>query len=178
MNRDGWQGQPEIKREKQEEISLQWESMENELHRDAFWGFLTNKKQHNYQTRMDLLLELLAYGHQADSRDSYAAFFAIDRMSRYMSLNDIWNKLRKTFFLLQDWFEDHDLYHKIGYLIAAQELTLMEIYNMSLNKTKPKFIDDLDSRIKYSMKDIHSEGFWMNIRNRIVNYPFFSTRMC
>ena len=60
MNRDGWQGQPEIKREKQEEISLQWDSMENELHRDAFWGFLTNKKQHNYQTRMDLLLELLA----------------------------------------------------------------------------------------------------------------------
>lgn len=138
MNRDGWQGQPEIKREKQEEISLQWDSMENELHRDAFWGFLTNKKQHNYQTRMDLLLELLVYGHQADIRDRYAAFFAIDRMSRYMSLNDIWNKLRKTFFLLQDWFEDHDLYHKIGYLIASGYASINEIFALVSHKKKMK----------------------------------------
>ena len=112
--------------------------MENELHRDAFWGFLTNKKQHNYQTRMDLLLELLVYGHQADSRDSYAAFFAIDRMSRYMSLNDIWNKLRKTFFLLQDWFEDHDLYHKIGYLIASGYASINEIFALVSHKKKMK----------------------------------------
>ena len=151
LNRDGWQGQPEIKREKQEEISLQWDSMENELHRDAFWGFLTNKKQHNYQTRMDLLLELLAYGHQADSRDSYAAFFAIDRMSRYMSLNDIWNKLRKTFFLLQDWFEDHDLYHQIGYLIASGYASINEIFALVSHKKKNEIAQILDDSIRASL---------------------------
>ena len=151
LNRDGWQGQPEIKREKQEEISLQWDSMENELHRDTFWGFLTNEKQHTYQTRMDLLLELLTYDSQAESRDRYAAFFAIDAMSRDMPLNDIWHKLRKIFFMLQDWFEDHELYHKIGYLIASGFASLNEIFASVSHKKKDEIAQILDDRIRDSL---------------------------
>ncbi|MBR6365571.1 MAG: DUF262 domain-containing protein, partial [Lachnospiraceae bacterium] len=47
-------------REKQEEISLQWDDMEKELHHDAFWFFLTNYENTSYQTRIDLVLDLIS----------------------------------------------------------------------------------------------------------------------
>lgn len=33
----------DMDKEKQEEISLQWDNMEKELHNDSLWYFLTNK---------------------------------------------------------------------------------------------------------------------------------------
>ena len=138
-----------------QEIALQWDNIERDLHKDNFWYFLTNQSIASYQTRIDLVLDLVA-GKKKSNRETYYTFFYFDNMRQEISIKEIWRKIHKTFLVLTDWFENHDLYHKIGYLIAAQELTLMEIYNMSLNKTKTKFKDDLDSRIKYSMKDIHS----------------------
>ena len=42
-------------REKQEEISLQWDNIEKELHNDSMWYFLTNNIKNKYQTRIDLI---------------------------------------------------------------------------------------------------------------------------
>ena len=53
-------GEPLDRREKQEEISLQWDNIEKELHNESLWYFLTNKKGDNYQTRIDLLLNLIS----------------------------------------------------------------------------------------------------------------------
>ena len=54
-------------REKQEEISLQWDDMEKELHDDPLWYFLTNGANASYQTRIDLILDLVSE-KPADSR--------------------------------------------------------------------------------------------------------------
>lgn len=41
-----------------------------------------------------------------------------------MSMDDLWRKIQQTFLILKDWYENHELYHKIGYLIASEKLTL------------------------------------------------------
>lgn len=49
-----------MRREKQEEISLQWDGIERELHNESLWFFLTNSVKGEYQTRIDLVLDLIA----------------------------------------------------------------------------------------------------------------------
>lgn len=122
----------------QEEISLQWDNMEKELHNDALWYFLTNQSNGRYQTRIDLVLNLIT-GKTANDREIYYTFFKFDEMRRTMPLSEIWINIQKTYLILKDWFENHELYHKIGYLIASETLTLQEIFDLSKGRTKTEF---------------------------------------
>lgn len=137
-------------REIQEEISLQWDNMEKELHDDTLWYFLTNRTSKRYQTRIDLILDLISE-KPADNREKYYTFFKIDALGKTMSLDDLWRKIQQTFLILKDWFENHELYHKIGYLIASEELTLQAIFKISEGKTKQGFRAELDSYIRDSI---------------------------
>ena len=139
-----------VNREKQEEISLQWDNMEKELHNDSFWYFLTNRINTNYQTRIDLVLDLISSKTQ-DNREKYFTFFQFDEMHKNKTQDSIWHKIQQTFLILKDWYENHELYHKIGYLIASDSLTLQDIYNNSINKTKNEFKAILNEAIKKSI---------------------------
>lgn len=140
----------DMDREKQEEISLQWDNMEKELHNDSLWYFLTNKTNHGYQTRIDLVLDLISR-KQPENREKYYTFFEFDKMRDTKSLNEIWKRIQQTFLVLKDWFENHELYHKIGYLIASNTMTLQQIFVESENKTKDVFKSILDERIRKSI---------------------------
>lgn len=139
-----------VDREKQEEISLQWDNIEKELHNDSFWYFLTNKINTNYQTRIDLVLDLISSKPQ-DCKDKYFTFFKFDEMHKQETLDNIWHKIQQTFLVLKDWYENHELYHKIGYLVASNSATLQEIYDNSKDKTKDAFKTALDEKIKESI---------------------------
>lgn len=139
-----------VDREKQEEISLQWDNIEKELHNNSFWYFLTNATNMRYQTRIDLVLDLIA-GKQDGNREKYYTFFKFDELRKQKSLDDIWRKIQQTFLILKDWYENHELYHKIGYLITSSTLTLQQIYVFSENKTKDEFKKLLDEYIKNSI---------------------------
>ncbi len=52
---------------------------------------------------------------------------------------------------MKDWFENHDFYHKIGYLITAEIATLQEVFNLSKGITKNEFDEKLDQLIKESI---------------------------
>ncbi len=140
----------EMNEKKQEEISLQWDSIEKELHQDSLWYFLTNSISKKYQTRIDLVLDLMAK-KPVDSKDKYYTFFKFDEMRNGQQLDDIWREIQKTFLLLKDWYENHELYHKIGYLIASKSKTLQEIYDLSVDKSKTAFKASLDSLISESI---------------------------
>lgn len=137
-------------REKQEEISLQWDNMEKELHNDSLWYFLTNHSNARYQTRIDLILDLISE-KPAENREKYYTFFKIDEMGKEMPLDDVWRRIQRTFLILKDWYENHELYHKIGYLIAAEKLTLQQVYSLSIGKTKKEFRKELDESIRDSI---------------------------
>lgn len=142
-----------INREKQEEISLQWDNIERELHSSSLWYFLTNKTNTDYQTRIDLVLDLIS-GKSADNRERYYTFFKFDngRQKNPKELDRIWRSIQHTFLMLKDWHGNHELYHKIGYLIASSTKTLQEIVKLSDGKTKDNFRNSLDAFIRNSIK--------------------------
>ena len=141
----------EERKERQNEISLQWDNIEKKLRDDSFWYFLTNKGIADYQTRIDLVLDLLA-NRPKNSREKYYTFFAIDNMKKDKSLKEIWNEIQHTYLTLFDWFENHEFYHKIGYLISSEAMSLQEIYNKSRGKTKDEFLNYINDEIKNSIK--------------------------
>lgn len=139
-----------MEQKKQEEISFQWDHMEKELHNDSLWFFLTNKST-EYQTRADLVLDLISQ-KPADNRDQYYTFFKFDETYQNGKLDNIWYEIQQTFLTLKEWHSNHEFYHKIGYLIASGSKTLRDIFDRSKDKTKSTFNKDLDDDIKNSIK--------------------------
>ena len=155
-----------ITREKQEQIALQWDNIEKELHHDDFWYFLTNKNVDKYQTRIDLILDLIA-NRQEDEKEEHFTFFHFEKLRKDPKVNilKIWEGISHSFLITKDWFEDHEFYHKIGYLIAANCMTLQEIFNASKDKTKNEFREYLDSCIKESIKIIDKNYIDLSYEN-------------
>lgn len=140
-----------ITRERQEEIALLWDNIENELNDNSLWYFLTNKQAHNYQTRIDLVLDIIADTPKGN-REKYFTYFEFEKMRTDLSLEELWNKIQSTFLTLKGWYEDSDFYHKIGYLIASETKDISEIFRLSREKTKSQFKEGLDEYIKDSIR--------------------------
>ena len=150
---------------RQEEVSLQWDMMEHELHNSSFWGFLSNLSGEQMSTRIDLVLDLLSGKNQnaKDKREKYSTFFYFDSEIKRLSsaaeenpLLKIWARVYHLFLTLREWYEEHDFYHKIGYLISAGT-PIDKIYNVWKNGeneiplAKDKFMEKLDEMISESI---------------------------
>lgn len=141
-----------------EEVSFQWDYIEKELHNESFWFFLTNAETNSYQTRIDLILDLVS-NKKSENRDKYFTFFEIEKKVKDKNVKDVWNIILKSFLQLKDWFQKHDYYHKIGYLIASNSLTLQDIFEASKDKTKKVFLERLNTKIKESI-NIKEENYY------------------
>lgn len=150
---------------RQEEVSLQWDMMEHELHNSSFWGFLSNLSGEQMSTRIDLVLDLMSGKNQnaKDKREKYSTFFYFDSEIKRLSsaaeenpLLKIWARVYHLFLTLREWYEEHDFYHKIGYLISAGT-PIDKIYNVWKNGeneiplAKDKFMEKLDEMISESI---------------------------
>ena len=153
LNRDN---NSDIDQQKQDEISLQWDNIEKQLHNNSLWYFLTNHTNKKYQTRIDLILDLMS-AKPVDNKEKYFTFFYFDALNKKEKLSEIWKEIQHTFLILKDWYEDHELYHKIGYLIASNTKSLQDILTLSKRKTdgvgltKEEFKSELNSYIKESI---------------------------
>jgi hypothetical protein len=115
---------------------------------------LTNLSSVNYQTRIDLILDLIS-NKPADCKEKYYTYFYFDDIKKNTKLIKIWEQIQHTFLILKDWYEDHELYHNIGYLIASKTKSLQDIYLLSKgddkNITKSQFKKELRAYIKGSI---------------------------
>lgn len=79
-----------MSREKQEQISLQWDDIEKKLHNERLWYFLTNNSNKLYQTRIDLILNLYANIPIWGQKDMEAYIKAINSvLKEYLDKNII-----------------------------------------------------------------------------------------
>ena len=168
---------------RQEELSLEWDNMEKELHNGDFWGFLTNSETDKYPTRIDLVLDLISKKTDAD-KETYHTFFYFDNEHKKgKSLEEIWDEILHDFLTLKEWFSDHDFYHKIGYLIASDSKTLIDILNDYAGKSKTEFRQYLNESIKESIKfrktysDLNYEDDHDDIKRLLLLFNIESVRL-
>ena len=134
----------------QQEIALQWDTIERELHDEDFWNFLTRERSDNYSSRIDLIFHFMVPEDER-TQDPYSTFYYFNTKK---DLQEYWKEVLKYYYRLKEWYKKSNLYHKIGYLVASDHMTMDEIvaattYPVELRKSEIEQM--LDKQIKESI---------------------------
>ena len=116
----------------QQEIAMEWDVIEYALQSNEFWLFL-NAPGDERPTRIDYVFDMicrcdmLGCKDEKDTSDEFRTFryfyhyLAVQKqkeISLAQAVRTIWGKVREIFQTLQEWFDDMELYHYVGYLIC------------------------------------------------------------
>ena len=120
------------------ERALQWDLIERDLGDPDLWAFATNAPTAEYPSRIELLLELLAGAARGSARETFPTFKALrERIER--SREEFWREVLALHATLREWFEDRDLYHHVGFLVAeAQPLADLVAVARSMPRSELK----------------------------------------
>ncbi|MDR0612060.1 MAG: DUF262 domain-containing protein [Dysgonamonadaceae bacterium] len=141
---------------KQLEIASEWDFIEYSLHNDEFWWFI-NKDENEKDTRIEFLFELLV-GESENKKDDTYTFRKYsekfkDKSKKEKEIENNWKQVKRYFQTLQDWFDNRELYHKIGFLVAYGE-DIKQLIEDSQQKNKIEFIRFIDEKIKERFNSI------------------------
>lgn len=137
--------------QKQLEIATQWDIIEKELRNDNFWYFITNERSEKYATRIELVFNLMANKDVTDKERFRTFFYFNDKIKNEKNKATIWSEILRYYQKLKEWYENFEIYHKVGYLIATQTISIQTLLNESTNKTKSNFQQSLDEKIAKSI---------------------------
>lgn len=139
-NRDAW----DIKQYKIKQLAEEWDAIEKQLHDDDFWYFINQKDTDSYQTRIGLLFDILASG-RAKAQSPYDWFAEEEERLA-------WDDLLNLYHRLTEWYNDLEVYHKVGFLINASIKQLEDLVKETSNLRKSKIKETLDGFIRKKMK--------------------------
>ena len=148
----------------QQEIAAEWDNIEYTLQNDEFWLFI-HSPEWNKPTRIDFIFDLLrkkeCFGKieekciGEDEHKSFRYFYEYFKAQKKTidgsKLRDeIWRKVKEYFQILQEWYNDLELYHYVGYLVDRGDiLTLQTLLCKWMEKSsKDSFEDYLIDQIK------------------------------
>lgn len=140
---------------KQLEIASEWDRIEYALQDDSFWYFI-NKNENTLATRIEFIFNLMS---DKPSDDKYSTFHFFNEKFKTKSekeINDNWQEIKKYFQTLEEWYNDRELYHKIGYLIAIGT-NIKNILKEKKEKSKTKFSYWIDQEIESKFKNVNLE---------------------
>ncbi|MRX48264.1 DUF262 domain-containing protein [Pedobacter puniceum] len=138
---------------KQLEIASEWDRIEYALQDDSFWYFI-NKNENNLATRIEFIFNLMS---DKPSDDKYSTFHFFNEKFKTKSekeINDNWKEIKKYFQTLEEWYNNRELYHKIGYLITVGT-DLKTILNEKKEKSKTEFSYWIDQKIKSKFENVN-----------------------
>ena len=137
-------------------VVQQWDDIERELMDPDFWAFLTNEKMEKYDTRIDLIFDIIAH-KKINGNDDYFTFRYFDAKLKSLDGKDMaakteWDEVFLQYQRLRDWYIDLDLelYHKIGFLVTAGK-NLQDIFEYAKEKDQDEFKVYLDNEIRNSI---------------------------
>lgn len=150
---------------RQQEIASEWDNIEYTLQNDEFWLFL-HKKGYDRPTRIDFIFDLICEQNEmklsedhlrsigTDEYKTFRYFYECFKQENNKSkIETCWAEVKKYFQTFNEWFNDLEFYHYVGYLIHQGE-RLDELYkSWNDESSKEKFISNLKNKIKGRIKD-------------------------
>jgi len=167
----------EERNSKQFEIAHLWDEIEHKLNDPdlKFWSFITNKKRDLYDTKIDLILDMIAEKSE-DEKDPLYTFIKFTDKQKKAGLASVWTDIEHFYYTLVEWSKDRNLYHKIGFLIASKKfskenkIALAELVQNSMSLKKDDFETTIvDAEIKKMVKFEISELRYKDHPEQIFN---------
>ncbi|WP_340113659.1 DUF262 domain-containing protein [Maribellus mangrovi] len=157
------------------EICQTWDIVEQQIADESFWSFITNAKQKDYPTKIELLFDFMAKKeeHQRDPLHTFLYFLNLSK-NEHLDLWYVWLKIEKYYQTLVEWQKDRNLYHKVGFLIAVGKNARVLI-EKSEEYLKDEFTAYLDGIIKNEVLDCTFDDI-LNLRyNKKSQYAKLET---
>lgn len=129
------------------EIAALWDTIERDLHHPDVWAFVADDDATASPTRITLLLDTIAGGPRGRKRPRFHTFDVLREKVEKASPKDVWNEVVDLHALVLGWFENRDLYHKIGYLVATGQ-SFSELVALAAGRAKSVFEAALDEQIR------------------------------
>ena len=164
----------------QQEIAMEWDVMEYALQSSEFWLFL-NEPGYECPTRIDFIFDMICHSDlllckddsEKEATDDYKTFrYFYHYLSAQkqngippsQAAHTIWEKVKEIFQTLQEWFDDKELYHYIGFLICMGK-RVDTIYNQWTRHTvKSVFIEKyLMPEIKHCLRGTDIENTYYEV---------------
>lgn len=144
--------EPEKLRQRQFEIANEWDHIEHALQNDSLWYFISKKQISS--NRIELIFDLM--NTDWDKSDAYSTFrfFAKQFVGNKNALKDVWSNIKQYYQRFNEWFQERDLYHKIGFLLYIEEINIENIIEISSRLSKDQFRRKLDQLIKDRLSGI------------------------
>lgn len=154
---------------KQLQIASEWDAIENKLQDESFWHFIYDKDnnklpQHKYDTRIEYIFDLMK--DNMGGEEKYFTFYRFlhEEFEKRLTpsglpdIENIWLDIKRYFLTFEEWFNDRELYHQIGFIIANNgDLKKLKYKATSSKMTKSRFKSYLKEEIA-KLVDFDIEG--------------------
>lgn len=126
-----------------ERISFEWDKIEQSLRNDEFWFFISNDTSED-RTRIDYILEVYARSLEDAKKydigkDRYSFLVVQEKLKKetneFGGIKKVWQDIVHVHDKLYSWYQDNELYHNIGFLVASEgkrraiaSETMVELY--------------------------------------------------
>ncbi|HDR7795555.1 TPA: DUF262 domain-containing protein [Bacillus luti] len=131
-------------------ISTQWDEIEHRLQNERFWRFLGKKK--DYINRIEFLFDIAANHVSSHNPDPYYTFYKLQEED----IQTVWRHIIADFALLEEWYEDRECYHLLGYLTQYKNITeYIALYRSCIIDNKQHFKLVLKQRISKEIESIN-----------------------
>lgn len=127
------------------EIATHWDAFERDLRSPEVWAFVTGEAK-SQATHLSLLLDTLAGGPTGPERPLFHTFESL-RNEIEADPEAFWERVVDLHSLVLGWYEDRDLFHKVGFLIAVGR-TFAELVELGSGKGRTEFIAVLDQETR------------------------------
>jgi hypothetical protein len=138
-------------------MASEWDRIEFTLQNDEFWSFIT-EESNEMPTRIEYIFNAMAKKSSSDD-DYYTFRYFIERLEE-SSVRVIWSEVKTYFMTFEDWFNDRELFHLIGYLVICGE-KVEQIKEFARGKSKAEFKKHVNNKIsnhvKYNISELDYE---------------------
>ena len=94
---------------------------------------------------------------EKDASDQYSTFrFFQKKFTKKQNdtIDIVWSEIKQYFQRFNEWFNERDLYHKIGYLLCVEAIDIATLYEKSTLLSKSEFKNELNKIIKDDLKEV------------------------
>ncbi len=128
------------------EMAAQWDSIERDLRAPEVWSFVTGTADRQ-ATHISLLLDTTSGGPKGLARPLFHTYETLRARIDAESPEAVWNDVVDLHSLVQGWYDQRDLFHKVGYLVATGS-EFSELVQLAHGLTRRAFESVLDQRIR------------------------------
>tara|TARA_R110000868_G_scaffold138428_4_gene352552 strand:- start:10520 stop:12286 length:1767 start_codon:yes stop_codon:yes gene_type:complete len=123
---------------KQINIATEWDKIEQTLQKEDFWYFICNQPE-KYETRIEFIFDLIK--KKGDEDEAYFTFHKfieefdnLDENSK--SIDKVWLNVKEYFLTFEEWYNEQELYHLVGYLITTgHNINVLKEKSTGISKT-------------------------------------------